>query len=839
VSSSAQRESPQRQGEKFERTFSELVERLIRDDLEWDLIEIIRQPTGAQGGRDLQVKWRNAEGTTRFWHFECKSKSNGVLQEKEFTDKLLQEVLAPHDIDAWCLALSDAEPSKGSDDLINSVVDELSLGFSICALSPQRMGIRFLYSCHRDLHLRQYGTEPYAMSAKERKRRIEGFGAWLEEVSQRRPSGAPGGWRALTRRWAGEVADDEVQAEAYLRGLGGRHPWGAAIHGWAVPRETTEARLLRGIAAREPGFAYDWLVGGGGEGKTTVLVRLAHRTLETLDDTLVFWSDETRDATLPIEWVQRLPSGSRVLFCVDGIRSFSGLSAGVGLSRALEERGICVRVVLTERGNRWRSQRARLLSGRDRKDPVLLEPLSRHEREALANRLEERGLLGETTRTEADAHLQDASRRAQRELEKGNPAKAWLLPTIMELTDPEGRTFDRILLSILEDLYDSQEDKALRLLLAIALLEAAGPCLPHDLAARLLSSEEDLLRAFDILDAELEKQLHLPTSFFTQADRLRTRGSVISEGLVHVAKGDDGLRPWLQGLCAALPTLVAPEFDPSLALPQHRFDLLDRTVHYLDREIADPEDAAALLASWVKFDVHGFATWNRLGTACTHWVQRGLSKTTPDEAELRRVVEEAREAFRRAIQVAEHTLGTPPVPAPYVDYDLGDERRITYRSWSVLEATAGGNWKKLLGGHDDLIRSIYLSIIGASTRDRGRVATSGMLARALDSLGEIELAVPFASFLRSAEGTKGSTLRRLSPSLRAGASDVPGGGDEMLARGLLDVVKGVLVGNWHLLTVKASEEEHRSFLREALQRFAREVRVKTLDAEINAVFNGS
>ena len=101
-----------------------------------DLIEVAPQPSGTQRGRDIQVKWRNAKGATRLWHFECKSKSEGVLPEKEFTDKLLQEVIAPHDIDAWCLALSDAEPSVGSDDLIASLGDKLGLGFSLCVLAP-------------------------------------------------------------------------------------------------------------------------------------------------------------------------------------------------------------------------------------------------------------------------------------------------------------------------------------------------------------------------------------------------------------------------------------------------------------------------------------------------------------------------------------------------------------------------------------------------------------------------------------------------------------------------------------------------------------------------------
>ncbi|HXQ88993.1 MAG TPA: hypothetical protein VN733_05070, partial [Solirubrobacterales bacterium] len=231
-----------------------------------------------------------------------------------------------------------------------------------------------------------------------------------------------------------------------------------------------------------------------------------------------------------------------------------------------------------------------------------------------------------------------------------------------------------------------------------------------------------------------------------------------------------------------------------------------------------------------------FATWNRLGSTYTHWLQRALSAPGPDKQELRRIVEEARGAFRRAIEVAERTLGHPPVPAPYVDYDLGDERRITYRSWSVLEATIGGHPVKVPGERDNLIRSVYLSLVGASTRHRGRVATAGLLARGLDSLGKVDLAAPFAAFLLVAEGTRSATLKRLSRSVTGAAAEIEGAGDELLARSCLDLVPGVLDGHWHALTIKGDEIGHKQFLRDALQRFSREMHAP-LDAEIAAVFS--
>ena len=69
------------------------------------------------------------------------------------------------------------------------------------------------------------------------------------------------------------------------------------------------------------------------------------------------------------------------------------------------------------------------------------------------------------------------------------------------------------------------------------------------------------------------------------------------------------------------------------------------------------------------------------------------------------------------------------------------------------------------------------------------------------------------------------------------AAEVESAGDELLARGCLDLVPGVLEGHWHVLTVKRDENGHKQFLRETLQRFAREMHTP-LDAEIESIFGG-
>jgi hypothetical protein len=736
----------------------------------------------------------------------------------------LQEALSPHDIDVWCLALSNAEPSKGADDLINGASAELGFGFKVTVLSPMRMGIRFLYACHPELFRRQYGEEPLSVSKTERSRRIEEFGKWLEETSMQRPRGARPGWQAVTAHRMGQVSDDPDLARTYLRGLAVTCPWEAVVHGWAVPRLATEARLLEALDGAEPGFTYEWLISAGGEGKSTVLSRLAWQAAVEREDVRVFWADEAEPATLPVDWLETLPAGTRAFFFVDGTAKFDGLERGIRSSSTLAANGVCAVALLADRGNRWAKHRSRLVTGRARKNPVKLEPLSEAEQSDLLTILESRELLGVESRAEAAALLTRAASEAGSQAQRDRWTKSWLLPTMMRLTDPEGRPFDRILASVLGDLLEGGQDDALRLMLAISLVHAAGPGLPRDLAERLVGSRSDLVQADELLAAELERQFKVPRQMLTRSsDVYRTHGSVVSDGFVHAAGDEEALRPWLLEVCRALPESMAPEYDHENALREDRFDLLDAAVNYLDREVKDHEGAVAVLTSWVELNPLAFNTVHRLGGAYSHWVQQAASNKQADPAELQRIVEEARNAFRQAISVAEYTLGLDPVPAPYAGYDLGDQRRMAYRAWALLEATVGSPHAVTLGGKDDLIRAVYLSLLGASKRQRGLVVTSGLLARVLDRLGEIELAAPLIAYVRAVEGPRSQTLGRVSAKLRASEVPVPDVAEVLLPPAMANIGLQVIDGNWGVLNLKASEAEHRQLLFEALTRFSREL----------------
>ena len=243
----------------------------------------------------------------------------------------------------------------------------------------------------------------------------------------------------------------DAQARRYLRGLTETCPWEAIAYGWAVERQSALTPLTDLVQEANPGIALQWLVAAGGEGKSTVLKQLAWDTASRTSDSLVvFARADVTPVGFPTEWLSTVPDdGATVLVCVDGSRNLAGLSAALNEEQNFAERGLRVVVVVTERGNVWRRNRWRIAPRRGSSPALLLSPLVNAERDALVALLDDRGLLYTTTREEAAARLARAARGAAEERSRRRAERPWLLPTIMELTDPEGRPFDQILRSVL------------------------------------------------------------------------------------------------------------------------------------------------------------------------------------------------------------------------------------------------------------------------------------------------------------------------------------------------------------------------------------------------------
>lgn len=813
-------DSPERQGARFEQTFAELLARLLRDDLGLRIVEIRPQARGQQGGRDIEVEWRSEDGRRRYWHFECKSQREGVISHKDVADKILQEALAPHDIDVWCLAASDCEPSNGANDLFEAAPSTLALDFAVTAISPRRQGLKMLYSCHPDLYREQYGGSPLSMTKRERQRCIERFEEWLEEWSDRRPRGGPAGWTHLTPGRVELPVGSRREAAAYLRGLTPTCPWQAIVHGWSVPRTEIEDRLIEQFEATEAGFDHAWLISAGGEGKSTVLRRVAWRLLKTMPDVQIHWADEEAAASLPAAWLAGLPDGTRVLMCVDGTGQFSGLNEGRGISAQLAQKNVAVFVLLADRGNLWhRRQSRQQLPARARKAPVKLPPMVPAERDTLVDTMEAHKLLAGSRRDQAAEMLTHAASNALSDSRANRWETSWLVPTVMELLDPLERPFERILGSVLEELLDEEHDDALKLMLAISLLHASDSALPLDLAERLVTSRAELERSIDILDQELERQLDFAGTMAGKT-RLVTHGTAVSHGFVRAALSRDDLFRRLLAVCGDIPGLMRPEYTRSDALRGDRFEILDQLARYLDRRGVRGELAVTLLEAWVDLDPCGFPALHRLGSSYLHWIREELRAGGMSDGEVLALATRSRSAFERSGAVAEAVLTGHKIPTPYRRYDPGETRRFAYNSWADLEATLGAERDRHLGGRAALIRSVFLAVLSLEFENREREAVSiGLLARVLLTLEEFELAAPIAAYGIGLQ-TNHRIAEDLSAKFAAGTVQMPEGSLEGFAAGLATVVSDLLVPNWDALELGATRPE--TALIDALTRLDRE-----------------
>jgi hypothetical protein len=817
-------ESPEARGARFENTFAELLTRLLRDDLELTRVEVLQRSRGRQGGRDLQVKWQNQVGRLRHWHFECKSKQRGLITVEEFAGKLMQEAMTSHDIDVWCLAASNAEPSNETDDLLEAAPRTLGFDFALTAISPSRQGLKLLYSCHPDLHQRQYGSQAYGVTKGERQRLIQGFGEWLEEWSDKRPSRGPTGWTRLTPRRVMDSPASERDAKAYLRGLTVTCPWQAVVDGWSVARTEIEEILIGLLDGAVPGFHYEWLISAGGEGKSTVLRSVVWSVLKTRKDVEVLWADEDALAALPLSFLGELQKGSRVLMLVDGTGQFAGLKDGLGISARLAERDITVLLLMADRGNLWRGRRARqAIPSRARKAALRLPPLSTAEQEKLIEKLEAHKLLEHSRRKRAATMLASAASSAQAASRRNSWETSWLVPTVLEAVDPGQRPFERILGSVLEELQDEQ-GSALNLMLAIALLHAAGSAIPLDLAERLVGSDLEL--AIDVLDQELETQLDFADRMVRKT-RLVTHGAAVSNGFVRAACSNEALLRRLSSICRLLPDLMKPEYSAESALREDRFELLDLVVRYLEQLGIDRTLAVSLLEAWVQLDPNGFPALHRLGNAFLRWIRSELQSGKMSNGELRQLVSQSRAAFEESLTVAEAVLARDLIPIPYRGYNQGQEERITYNSWAVLEATVGTEHsRRRLGGEADLRRSVFLAMLSLEHQNSHREAVSiGLLARVLVTLGEFELAAPILGYGVSLAETKRRLADDLSTKLERAGVALPEGSIGTLAKGLEAVVTRLLVPNWAVLEIKVARGS-RAALISALSRLSSEWGVK-------------
>jgi len=421
---------------------------------------------------------------------------------------------------------------------------------------------------------------------------------------------------------------------------------------------------------------------------------------------------------LPIKWIESLDEHAKVLVCVDGSRHITDLSAGIEAHWRLRESGKQVVVLLSDRGHDWLRSPTRQRLVRDRQHPdshmTTLRPLDPREQQAIAELLSQSGLLHGRSTDAAVAALRTASDGSTT-----TPDKPYLLPTLMQLTDPHGRGFETILESVLTDLSQVHDRASLRLLLATALVHGADMGLPRAVATRLTGSRDILATALSALQAELQTQLSSAAQFATEDDdRYFLHHAVVADGLVSAAFHSTEHRETLLALCSDIPDSVRYDRDAQLRLPDDLFELVDSVPWHLDKGLHLYEAAEKFLMSWYATDTRRFPTLHRAAECATEWLRQELRRSPVNNDLVRELIRKARSAYGRSIAVAQEVLSSEEKPSWFVGYDLRAHEIRAFHGWAVLEGTAAEIEDHPAKRRSSLLRSVELSLLAFEPNDR-------------------------------------------------------------------------------------------------------------------------
>jgi hypothetical protein len=801
----------QPQGAAFEENFRDLLGVLI-EALGLELIENRIQTPGPQYGKDIQTRWRDAGGHEVFWQFECKSHKTGSLPGKEVADKLFDLMRSSHAIDVWALTLAEIEPGQWIDETFAWARTQLALSFEIEVVSPGARNIKRLFAYEPQLFQRQYPDErpPHL---DDRESVLRQFGEFLAEAtararSRRESSLSP--WQLVVPDLM--MADDDPdRASAYLRGLAATGPWDAVANGWAVWRTSSVSPLVERILTTDPGFDFAWLVAAGGEGKTTAMRQVAWTIASDHDDWTVLWTEaELRGETaeIPVALIEEVSDNANILLCIDGSEGLAGAAKLHAAADRLARSGKRVFALFADRGIVWNRSR---LPGRLRRGlphverRVDLERLTTDEARGVVEALRRRSLLTRFSPEEAVERLV---------AEHDGP---WLLPTLMQLTDPEGRGFEGILASVLSGVRDDDRAGPLRLLLAAAIVQASGHPLPEDLAERLVDGCGGFTASMEALTGELASQFGIAASAvgFGRPSRIVvTHHRLVSEGFVSVAANSTDFSQRFLDAAEALPQTITQEVTVDELIPKPRFRLLDASLRYI--LTLDPplfEAADRFLRSLISLDPRQFPALSRLGDCDTEWLRAEMRKEDCNATLVDALAESARTAYKEALRVGAEVLAPGNErPAPYAGYDLADNERIVRHEWGVLEDTAA----QRTGDVPGFKRAVMLFLQDGSDR------ALSTLPLPLLHLGEMDRAARAAAGYRAlaVTPTDRAVVRSQEKMLRDVGEVVPNAGVEVLPELWADLVTNLLLDDWAEIGLYATREEHVDALRGILRQGA-------------------
>jgi hypothetical protein len=407
---------------------------------------------------------------------------------------------------------------------------------------------------------------------------------------------------------------------------------------------------------------------------------------------------------------------------------------------------------------------------------------------------------------------------AQRSLMRGSSRGNWLLPTLMQMTDPEGRGIEGILASVIDGIVDQGEAEPLLLMLTASLVQASGHSLPQQLGERVVGGSKELTAALATLTAELERQFCVSREAVgveNPPGALITHHRLIAEAFVTIAAESSDHRESFLNACEALPRSVAWDVDEERLIPQPRFRLLDASLRYLLRD--DPpryEGAHRFLCALIDLDDRQFPALTRLGDCDTAWLRAEHGLEHPDPARIDWLIKASRAAYRKARDIAKNVLEDPDnAPAPYRAYDLDAQEELISHSWGVTEDTIG----RIAGDRAAFKRAVMLFLEAAGGRGWST------LALPLIHLGELELAARATAVFRDLGTSKRERgfIRAQEKLLRQQGVGIPEGGRVAIDSLIPAIVRELLLDDWEGIALYESAREHREALRRSARRGAR------------------
>jgi tetratricopeptide (TPR) repeat protein len=764
----------------FEQSLSELFGRLIATRLGWKVLQNRPQLTGAQFGKDIQLRFQVPSGQQYEWHIECKNhKEDNPVTKEEILPKLFDLWRSEHHIDVWCIATAHVEIGNALDEMIAALAAQLDLPFAITRLSPQNGDIKRLFACEPDIYKRIYPADAVpVLTVGEITSHIERFGEFLITASSELRVPRRSRWQLVGRHSTSLEADSDDLAASYLRGFetGG---WESVAYGWAVLRRSTATVIHDEVAKSRPGFNYRWLIGSAGEGKSTLLRQVAWELADNPENMVLWAEGESDPVRLPSDWLDKVPGGLRVVLCVDGTAHLSGALALRTSGGKLKASRKTVFAILADRGISWRRGVAHRELARWTRptDVIRIRPLETDEATALVEKLINRNLVMRERADKAIRRILDATTSDR------TPGSSWLLPAMMEVTDRDERNFEQILESVVISLESDQNYDAARLLFAASLAQAANRELPADMGRILLQSDVVLRVAIDALESELREQgLAGRRRITSNSAALITPHRVVAEAYISIGVNSDAQRGLFRDVCRDLAAYES--LDEFLDVPSAHFRVLDAIVRYLKDVLKAYEQAAILLEAWIEVDPErrNFLAMHRLGMCLQEWVSDLVARPTANPEVVKELIDDSRASFQLTLKTVERLTGAPTSCPPRMRQRLRPTERQAFHAWAVLEDIAGQQFED----ESAYLQSAFLGFVSLGAVGRGgraheRALSCSQLALVLLHLGQYQMAGNVVSALAEIS-PRNYLLPRQRKMLAKVGQTVPKGGSELLSK---------------------------------------------------------